>query len=458
MGKINPLIFKAYDIRGIYPSDIDEEGAFLIGRGFGTYISKFNKRDVLIGYDNRLSSPSLCEALIRGITSTGANVINIGLVTTPMYYYARYHLNVWSGLMITASHNPSDYNGFKISFTEEGNAVGDEIKALYDFIIKGEFNDGNGTVKNYNIKDEYISLIQSSLNFGNKKIKVVVDCGNGTTGIVIDEILKSLPIEYELLYAESDSTFPNHHPDPSVPENLKDLQEKVLELNYDLGLAFDADGDRIGIVDNLGNVISSDLYMLIMYRFLQNKLTNKTALYDVKCSRSLMDDLDKLGYKQIMNRTGNSYFYRKVHEENIEFGGEYSGHIFFKDKFPGFDDGIYAGLRMVEVLSVTGKTISELLEGMNKYYSTPEIKVSVSEENKFLVMNEIKEVLKSKNYHINETDGVRIETKDYWLLIRVSNTSPYLTVRFEANNESLLNEIQKEYLTLIDEIINKEDK
>ena len=360
--------------------------------------------------------------------------------------------------MITASHNPSDYNGFKISFTEEGNAVGDEIKDLYDFIIKGEFNDGNGTVKNYNIKDEYISLIQNSLNFGNKKIKVVADCGNGTTGIVIDEILKSLPIEYKLLYDESDPEFPNHHPDPSVAENLKDLQNKVVELKYDLGIAFDADGDRVGIVDNLGNVISSDLYMLIMYRFLQDKLTNKTALYDVKCSKSLIDDLTKMDYKQIMNRTGNSYFYRKVHEENIEFGGEYSGHIFFKDKFPGFDDGIYAGLRMVEVLSVTGKTISELLEGMNKYYSTPEIKIAVSEENKFTVMNEIKEVLKSKNYHINETDGVRIETKDYWLLIRVSNTSPYLTVRFEANNESLLNEIQKEYLTLIDQIINKEDK
>lgn len=458
MSKINPLIFKAYDIRGIYPSDIDEEIAFLIGRGFGTYISKFNKKEVLIGYDNRASSPSICEALISGLTSTGANVINLGLVTTPMYYYARYYLNIWSGLMITASHNPSDYNGFKISFTEEGNAVGDEIKDLYDFIIKGEFNDGNGTVKNYNIKDEYISLIQNSLNFGNKKIKVVADCGNGTTGIVIDEILKSLPIEYKLLYDESDPEFPNHHPDPSVAENLKDLQNKVVELKYDLGIAFDADGDRVGIVDNLGNVISSDLYMLIMYRFLQDKLTNKTALYDVKCSKSLIDDLTKMDYKQIMNRTGNSYFYRKVHEENIEFGGEYSGHIFFKDKFPGFDDGIYAGLRMVEVLSVTGKTISELLEGMNKYYSTPEIKIAVSEENKFTVMNEIKEVLKSKNYHINETDGVRIETKDYWLLIRVSNTSPYLTVRFEANNESLLNEIQKEYLTLIDQIINKEDK
>ena len=458
MSKINSLIFKAYDIRGIYPGDIDEEGSFLIGRGFGTYISKFNKKEVLIGYDNRLSSPSLCEALIRGLTSTGINVINLGLVTTPMYYYARYHLNVWSGLMITASHNPSDYNGFKISFTEEGNAVGDEIKDLYDFIIKEEFNDGNGTVKNYNIKDEYISLIQNSLNFGDKKMKVVADCGNGTTAIVIDEILKSLPIEYELLYDDSNPEFPNHHPDPSVPENLKDLQEKVLELNYDLGIAFDADGDRIGIVDNLGNVISSDLYMIIMYRFLQDKLTNKTALYDVKCSKSLIDDLEKLGYKQIMNRTGNSYLYRRLHEENIEFGGEYSGHIFFKDKFPGFDDGIYAGLRMVEVLSITGKAINELLEGMNKYYSTPEIKISVSEENKFLVMNEIKEVLKSKNYHINETDGVRIETKDYWLLIRVSNTSPYLTVRFEANNQSLLDEIQEEYLTLIDKIINKEDK
>lgn len=457
MIKLNPLIFRAYDIRGIYPTDINEDNTYILGRSFGTYISKLGKTKALIGYDNRLSSPVLRDSLISGITSTGINVVDLGLVTTPMFYYARYNLNIWSGIMITASHNPSDHNGFKISFTEIGNALGEEIKDFYNFTLKGEFIDGNGTVKTYNIKDKYMELIKSSLNFGEKRLKVAVDCGNGTTSIVIKEILDQLPIDYKLMYAESDPTFPNHHPDPSVPDNLKNLQKEVIESNCDLGIALDADGDRIGIVDNLGNIISSDLYMIVMYRFLKDKLENKTALYDVKCSKSLIDELDKLGYNHIMNRTGNSYFYRKINQDNIGFGGEYSGHIFFKDRFPGFDDGIYAGLRMAEVLSVTGKTISELLEGINQYYSTPEIKVPVKEEHKFQVIDEIKEYLNNNHQPFKDIDGVRIENDDFWVLIRASNTTPYLTVRFEANTDSLLNSIQEKYLDIINNIIHKDN-
>ncbi len=455
MSKINPLIFRAYDIRGIYPNDINEDFAYTLGRSFGTYISNLGMTKAIVGYDNRESSPLLCESLLKGIISTGINVINLGLITTPMFYYARYYLNIWSGIMITASHNPSDHNGFKISFNNKGNALGDEIKDFYKFTVQGNFKDGNGEVKTYNIKDKYISMIKNSLSFGDKKIKVAVDCGNGTVANFIKDILDPLPIEYKLLYAESDPTFPNHHPDPSVPENLKDLQKTVIDLNYDLGIGLDADGDRVGIVDNLGNIISNDLYLVIMYRFLQDKLSNKTALYDVKCSKALVDELEKLEYNQIMYRTGNSYIYRKCHEENVGLAGEYSGHIFFNDRFPGFDDGIYAGLRMAEVLSITGKTISELLEGINKYYSTPEIKLTVSDQCKFLLMNDIKEVIKSKNLSINEADGVRVEHDEYWVLIRVSNTTPSLTMRFEAKTEVLLEKIQKEYLDLVNNIMKE---
>lgn len=455
MNKINPLIFRAYDIRGVYPTDINEEFAYILGRSFGTYISNMGMTKAVIGYDNRESSPILCDSLIKGITSTGVDVIKLGLVTTPMFYFARYHLNIWSGIMITASHNPSDHNGFKMSFDNKGNALGDEIKEFYNFTVAGEFKDGNGKIEEYDIKEEYIKNIKESLQFGDKKIKVVVDCGNGTVGNFIDDILRQLPIEYKLLYAESDPTFPNHHPDPSVPENMRDLQKTVVELGYDLGIGLDADGDRVGIVDNLGNIISSDLFLVIMYRFLQDKLEDKTALYDVKCSKALVDDLERMGYNQIMYRTGNSYLYRKTHEEDIALSGEYSGHIFFNDRYPGIDDGIYAGLRMAEVLSITGKTIRELLEGVNKYYSTPEIKITVSDTAKFELMNTIKENVKKKDLRINDIDGVRIEGEDYWVLIRVSNTTPSLTLRFEAKSEKMLDQIKKEYTDLINNIMKE---
>ncbi len=455
--KFNPLMFRAYDIRGIYPKDINEENTYLLGKSFGTYISNLGKKEALVGYDNRISSPVLSKALIKGITSTGIDVINLGLVTTPMFYYARYHLNIWSGIMITASHNPSDHNGFKMSFLEEGNALGQEIQDFYQFTIKGDFISGKGQTTSHNIKNAYLDLFNNSLNFGDHKVKVVVDCGNGTTAIIIKDILNNLGLEYELLYGESDPTFPNHHPDPSVPSNLKDLQEKVVALNYDLGIALDADGDRVGIVDHLGNVLSSDFYMIIMYRFLKETMKNKTALYDVKCSKALIDDLKVLGLNQIMGRTGNSYMYRRINQENIDFGGEYSGHLFFKDRFPGFDDGIYAGLRMAEVLSVTKKTIPELLVGINHYYSTEEIKIPVADELKFKVVDKIKEIFRKREYNFLEVDGIRMDTDNYWILIRVSNTTPNLTLRFEANTSSLLEEIKKEYLLLVSDIINSID-
>ena len=373
---INQTIFRAYDIRGIYEEQITNETAYILGKSFGSYVKLRGKTEVLVGYDNRLSSPVLADNLIKGLLESGVDVTSLGLVTTPMYYFARQHLNKWAAVLITASHNPSNHNGFKISFDENGNAAGEEIIAFRDFTNKGEFTTGEGKLSTYDIKDEYVNLIINNLKI-NKNIKAVFDCGNGTVSIIIKEILDKLNVTYDLLYCDSDPTFPNHHPDPSVSENLVDIQKRVVELGYDIGIALDADGDRVRIIDEKGNIINSDVFMIIMYRYLNNNLKVRKALYDVKCSKALVDELEKLGLEQIMYRTGNSYMYRKMHEENLEFAGEYSGHMWFGDRFYGFDDGLYAGLRMIEVLSNTDKKMSELYNDINVYYSTDELKINI---------------------------------------------------------------------------------
>ena len=449
---MNSKIFREYDIRGNYPLDINEEVAYKIGKSFGSYIKKMNKNKALIGYDNRLSSPSLASNLIKGILDTGVDVVNLGLVTTPMYYYGRVLLDIWSGIMITASHNPATDNGFKMSFTNIGNAAGSEIYDFRDFTFKEEFIDGKGTLSTYDIKEDYVNLIKNSLKF-DKKIKVVVDLGNGTGSIIIKNVLNKLPLEYELLFEESDGTFPNHHPDPAVASNLVDLQKKVVELNFDLGFAIDADGDRVRVVDNKGNIIDTDIYMAIMYRYLYPNLKTKAALYDVKCSKSLIDEVERLGLKSIMNRTGNSYQYRKVAETNVDFGGEYSGHLFFNDRYPGIDDGIYAGLRMCEVVSNQDKTMYELTKGFNTYYKTDELKIQVTDESKFQIIEELKKYLNLKQYKYNDIDGVRVTFDDGWGLIRCSNTGPNLTLRFEASKESRLEEIKNELMEEVNKII-----
>lgn len=446
---INPNMFREYDLRGIYGEDITEDVAYTLGKSFGTFIKQFGFTKTVVGHDNRLSSPLLSNALVKGILETGIDVINLGLVTTPMYYFAKYHLEIYSGIMITASHNPKEYNGFKMAFSKVGNAYGEQIIAFRDFTHALNFDNGNGTEIKLDIKSSYLKLLKNSVQFGDRKIKVVADCGNGTGSIIIKEVLDMLPVEYELIFCESDGNFPNHHPDPSVAENMIDLGKKVVELGYDLGIGIDGDADRIGIVDESGQVISTDLFMAIVYRSLYSTMKNKKALFDVKCSKALIDDLEKLGIEPVMYRTGNSYTNMKMQEGDFDFGGEYSGHVFFRDKFPGFDDGIYGGLRMIEILSHTDKKVSELLEGINHYYSTEEIKIAVTEENKFDIVEKVKEYAVSKDYSIITLDGVRVTFDDGWALVRASNTGPNLTVRFEANSEERLNELQKEFLDVI---------
>ena len=331
-----------------------------------------------------------------------------------------------------------------------GNAKGQEIQDLYEEAVRGEFAVGEGTLEPYDIKEEYIKLMHRSLSFGSKRRKVVIDCGNGTTAILAKELYEQFPLDLTVLYGESDGHFPNHHPDPGVESNLTALKEKVLELQADLGIAFDGDGDRAGFIDEKGTYIPADSYMIIIVRDIIDKVAKKTFLYDVKCSKALEDEIKRLGGTPYCYRTGNSYTKAKVAELDLPLGAELSGHIYFRDRFPGFDSGLYAGLRMLEILSKTNQKASELLDGIPKYYATEELKFHSPDEHKHQVIDQIKTYCQEKNYEILTIDGVKVLFKDGWALVRVSNTGPNITARFEAKSERRLQEIQTEFTTLIE--------
>lgn len=450
---INKNIFRGYDIRGIYPSELDEDTAYTVGLGFGSYIRELGKKKCVVGHDNRLSSPILYEALIEGILSTGIDVISLGLCTTPMYYYACIQLKVYSGVMVTASHNPKDDNGFKFAFDERGNCKGQEIQDFLAYILKRKFYTGHARVTSYNIVPEYMELFKNSLSFGNRRVKVVIDPGNGTTSIIAEKLYRMFPIDLIVINGESDGSFPNHHPDPCVEDNLKQLKEKVVEVNADIGLGFDGDGDRMGLVTNSGRFLPTDLYMILIIRDIISKVDKKEFLYDVKCSKALEDEIERLGGKGICYRTGNSYTKAAVRDFDLAFGGELSGHVYFRDRFPGFDSGLYAGLRMVEILSHTTKSLDELAEGIPVYYSTPELKIATNDDIKFSIIQKVADYAKNCGYHYLDIDGVKILFDDGWALVRASNTGPNITVRFEANTKDRLEIIKKEFMDLLNRLM-----
>jgi len=446
---INKYVFRGYDIRGKYPEDLNEDMAYTVGKSFGTYIKKFNQTKCVVGHDNRYSYPVLTKALVTGILDTGIDVVYLDLVTTPMYYYAQIKLGIPAGMMVTASHNPKDENGFKFSFDERGNAKGQMIEEFRDFTFAQNFDEGLGTLSSYNIKEEYKELFRNSLNFGDRRIKVVLDPGNGTASTILKEVYDQFPIDFEIICGESNPTFPNHHPDPCVEENLELLKERVLETKADLGLGFDGDGDRLGVIDENGNYIATDKYMVMIIRDIIDKVEKKTFLYDVKCSKIIEDEVQKLGGNCICYRTGNSYTKAKVRDEDLPFGGELSGHVYFRDRWPGFDSGLYAGLRLLEILSKTNKKTSELLEGITNYYSTEELKFKSPDDVKAKVVEQIINYCKEKNYECNTIDGVRATFDDGWALVRYSNTGPNITARFEATTKERLEELKEEFIGLV---------
>ena len=454
--ELNKYMFREYDIRGVYGKDIDEEVSYLIGKAFATKLIEQGSTKTIIGHDNRHSSPTISENLIKGIRECGIDVVDLGLVTTPMYYYSWDLLNIKCGMMITASHNPKDDNGFKFSYNGIHNAYGKSTIELYNIIINNEFKSLNktGTLKQEDIKEQYINMLTSSIKLGDKKIKVVYDCGNGTTCVVADEIFNKFKDNLEIipLFNDSNPDFPNHHPDPAVEENLEKLKNKVIETNADIGVAYDGDGDRVGAIDNLGRFIDLDKLMVIIWKSLINENVEKKTFYDIKCSLALKEELDKLGVQNEFYRTGNSYTKAKSYEENYPFSGELSGHVFFRDRFNGNDDGIYASLRIIEILTKTDKKISEMVDEIVKYHSTPEIKIATNDDIKFQIIDKIKEYAINQKYNILTIDGVKVFYEDGSALVRASNTGPNITCRFESKDENKLNIIKEEYLNLINKL------
>ncbi len=453
--EINPYIFREYDIRGKYPTDINEDIAYTIGRSFASRLIDLGKKKCIVSRDNRLSSPMLSKALITGILESGVDVIDLGLTTTPMYYYACINQKIYQGIMVTASHNPKDENGFKIAFDETGNACGKDIQDFLQYTLNQNFHEGTGRLYTLDIKEVYNQVLLSGIKMGPRRLKVIVDCGNGTTSLFAKEIYEKLPIDLEVLFGESDATFPNHHPDPSVEENLSFLKQRVLETKADVGLAFDGDGDRLGVIDNLGRFVPMDLYMVLIARNLLPKSTNKKILYDVKCSRNLVKEIERLGGEALCSRVGNSYTKRYTREWDCIFGGELSGHVYFRDKFYGFDSGMYAGLRLLEILSWSNQNVSDLLGGLDTLYATPEIKVPIPDAIKFEVVEEVRKYVEERKYPYNPIDGVRVDLENAFVLVRASNTGPNLTLRVEATTEKEKERLLNEFTTFINQKIEE---
>ena len=445
--KLLKNIFREYDIRGIYNEEMDNETAYHIGRAFGTNLVRKNIPATVVAYDNRLSSEDLEKNLVQGLIDCGIKVLRIGLATTPMCYFAANYLKTNCSMMITASHNPKEYNGFKFSYNGIHNAFGKSVMEIYDLIEKQDYENGVGSEEFVDIREAYIDLVVSKLDFGNRKIKVVYDCGNGTSSIIAGDVFKRIEkfVEAIPLFDISDGNFPNHHPDPCIEDNLAILKEKVKEYQADLGVGYDGDADRVGFIDEVGTFIPVDKFLAVMWDYLYDKVPKKECLYDVKCSKTLEDELDKLGVKKIEYRTGNSYTRWASSEGDYPLSGELSGHIYFRDKWPGYDDGIYAGMRLIEMLSYSDKPLSSYLNNLSKYFSTPEIKVKTTDDKKFTIVDKVREYCDSKNYNYITIDGVKVKFPDGFALVRASNTGPNLTMRFEAKEEDRLQELQEEF-------------
>ena len=438
--QINPQIFREYDIRGVVDKDLTPDVIRRLGQGFGTHMAKLDLKKLVVGRDGRLSSKAFSEALIQGLMSTGCDVVDIGICPTPVYYFSLFHLNKEGGMMVTGSHNPPEFNGFKVSVGKT-TIFGEEIQNLRRLIEKGEFTSGKGNLSEIEIIRPYQKYIKENIRL-NKKIRVVIDAGNGTAGVVAGPLLRDLGCEVEELYCEIDGRFPNHFPDPTIPKNLEDMIDRMRKTQADVGIGYDGDGDRIGLVDDMGNIIWGDQLMILFSREILKEKKGATFIAEVKCSQNLFNDIEKHGGKAIMWKTGHSLIKEKMREEKAVLGGEMSGHIFFADRYFGYDDAIYASCRLVELISKTDQRLSQLLDDVPKTFITPEIRVDCPDEMKFKVVERVKDDLR-KNYPIIDVDGVRVKFDDGWGLVRASNTQPVLVLRFEALTERRLQEIKK---------------
>ncbi len=451
--KPNPNIFREYDIRGVADRDLTSDVVRAIGQAYGTNLRHAGKKVVSVGRDCRLSSPRIEKALVEGITSTGIDVKRVGEVTTPALYFSIVKLKTDGGIMVTGSHNPPDQNGLKIC-VGTSSMHGSEIQGLCKLIERGTYLEGKGKVSNVEIIDDYINEIAGIIKLG-RKLSVIIDCANGMTGLVAPKLFKKLGCKLTEMYTKPDGRFPNHPADPSVPKNLEELIARVKKEKPDVGLAFDGDGDRVGVIDERGEIIYSDRLMVLLSRAVLEEKSGATIIADVKCTSLLFEDIKKHGGKPVMWKTGHSLIKAKMKEEGAELGGEMSGHIFFKHRWYGFDSGIYTAARVLEILSKSKKTLSELLADIPKPFSTPEIRVDSTDETKFDVVREATEFFKRQKYDVNDIDGARVTFPDGWGLVRASNTQPVLVMRFEANSPEALEKIRSIVEGKINEILSR---
>ncbi len=441
---LNNSIFREYDIRGIAEKDLTDEVVELIGLAYGTKIIEAGLKNITIGRDCRKSSDRIFNSLARGILRTGVNITNLGIITSPVLYFSLYGLNVDGGIMITASHNPPDYNGFKAAIGKNV-LSSEEIQNLKTKIETESFliSKTKGKISDYDIIKNYKEDILKNIKI-TRKLRIGVDSANTPVGLFAKDILSYAGCEVYELFAEPDGNFPNHHPDPSIEENLIDLRNLVKKEKLDLGIAFDGDADRLGVLDENGDLIYSDMILLILARAVIKELPGSKIIAEVKCSKNLFDEIRNCGGSPIMWKTGHSNIKRKIKEEKAPLAGELSGHIFFSDKHHGYDDALYAALRLIEVLSQSDSSISEMLTNIPKMYSTPEIRIDFPEHEKFEVINKLIEVIKEENdnsFDLITVDGIRLENSKGWALVRASNTQPALTIRFEADSEPNLKEL-----------------
>jgi phosphomannomutase/phosphoglucomutase len=450
---LSPTIFREYDVRGVADRDLTVDAVSLVAKALGTRIRDAGGRTAAVGRDARLSGPRFAEAAISALTSTGVDVLDLGVVPTPLTYFAAHTAGVDGICMITGSHNPPEYNGLKLGL---GTATffGEGIQEIRRLAESGRFAGGAGTVTPYDVATPYRAYVKDNLKLGARRLKVVVDAGNGTGGVVAVPLFESLGLDVVPLFIEMDGRFPNHHADPTVEENLAHLRAKVREVGADVGIAYDGDADRVGAVDEQGNVLWGDQIMILFARALLAEHPGAAIVSEAKCSLTLFDEIARRGGRGIMWKAGHSIIKAKMLEERALLAGEMSGHIFFAHRWFGFDDGIYASARLLELLSRTDAPMSSLLADVPHTESTPELRVHCPEDKKFEVVRRAQEFF-TKGYRTVTVDGVRVEFPDGWGLVRASNTQPLLVLRFEATTRERLEEIQRLVHGKVDELLRE---
>lgn len=441
--KIPSSIFKAYDIRGIVGDTLNPELVYAIGRAFGSEALEQGEKHVYVGRDGRLSGPELLQALISGLCASGIDVINIGCVPTPVLYYAAYAHGSGTGIMLTGSHNPPDYNGMKMVIGED-TLAGERIQKLRQRVEQMDVLEGEGACTEQQLIDDYITRITDDIKL-KRSLHVVVDCGNGAAGSVAPQLLKALGCKVTELYCEVDGNFPNHHPDPSQPENLQDLIQKVEELDADLGMAFDGDGDRLGVITREGEIIWPDRLMMLYARDILSRHPGAEIIYDIKCSSNLGQSIEQDGGKPLMWQTGHSLIKAKMKASGALLAGEMSGHIFFKERWYGFDDATYTASRLLELLAADPRHPSQVMGELPNAVNTPELHIDMKEGEHFQFMTRLIESAKFEGADITTIDGIRVDYDDGWGLVRASNTTPCLVLRFEGKDQETLERIQDKF-------------